>query len=380
MEEAFTPYGIDIFGNPIKPDPSGALAARFTVPPFSVLDARSGEWQSRKRAWLSLGIESEVGRGMVRPHGKDTRPAEYSGSDRYEGGDCWRGTGRKVDPRAFKIHDWMNEKGGGERVAGPGSIGRQGGLIGGSAFSNEWQERHPDVKAGQGVPASGTSIFDPVLTELAYKWFLPPNGQIVDPFAGGSVRGIVASCLGFRYWGSELRPEQVEANRLQADAILGAEDCAPEWRCADARDALAAAPSADFVFTCPPYGDLEVYSDDPADLSSMEWSDFCVAYREVISKAVSRLKNDRFAAIVVGEFRDPRSGEYRGFVPLTIEAFRDAGCAFYNEAILVTPAGSLPIRAGKQFASGRKLGKSHQQLLVFVKGDWKAAAAACGDI
>jgi len=41
------------------------LAARFIVPPFSVLDARQGYWQERKRAWLALGIESEVGRGST---------------------------------------------------------------------------------------------------------------------------------------------------------------------------------------------------------------------------------------------------------------------------------------------------------------------------
>ncbi len=39
------------------------LAERFGVPPFSVLDARKGYWQERKRAWLSLGIQSELGRG-----------------------------------------------------------------------------------------------------------------------------------------------------------------------------------------------------------------------------------------------------------------------------------------------------------------------------
>ncbi len=39
------------------------LAERFGVPPFSVLDARQGYWQERKRAWLSLGIQSELGRG-----------------------------------------------------------------------------------------------------------------------------------------------------------------------------------------------------------------------------------------------------------------------------------------------------------------------------
>lgn len=39
------------------------LADRFGVPPFSVLNAREGWWQERKRAWLAMGIQSEVGRG-----------------------------------------------------------------------------------------------------------------------------------------------------------------------------------------------------------------------------------------------------------------------------------------------------------------------------
>ena len=39
------------------------LAEKFIVPPFSVLDARQGYWQERKRAWLALGIKGELGRG-----------------------------------------------------------------------------------------------------------------------------------------------------------------------------------------------------------------------------------------------------------------------------------------------------------------------------
>ncbi len=42
---------------------SGSLAARFGIPPFSILDARKGWWQDRKRAWLDMGIRSELGRG-----------------------------------------------------------------------------------------------------------------------------------------------------------------------------------------------------------------------------------------------------------------------------------------------------------------------------
>jgi len=42
------------------------LSRRFIVPPFSVLNAREGWWQKRKRWWLSFGIKSEVGRGAGR--------------------------------------------------------------------------------------------------------------------------------------------------------------------------------------------------------------------------------------------------------------------------------------------------------------------------
>ena len=55
-------YGADLFGEPIRHSKAGPLAERFEFPPFSVLNAREGEWQERKRAWIALGIQSEIGR------------------------------------------------------------------------------------------------------------------------------------------------------------------------------------------------------------------------------------------------------------------------------------------------------------------------------
>lgn len=221
--------------------------------------------------------------------------------------------------------------------------------------------------------ASGTSIFDPVLCELAYRWFCPAGGAILDPFAGGSVRGIVASCLGFAYTGVELRAEQVEANRAQAHIGTGP---APVWLTGDSRAIGTLAPGAyDMVFSCPPYADLEVYSDDPADLSTLPYEAFRADYTAIIAASCAMLKPDRFACFVVGEVRGS-DGAYYGFVPDTVAAFRQAGLAFYNEAILITMAGSLPIRAGRQFNGGRKLGKTHQNVLVFVKGNAKRASQA----
>ena len=67
----------------------------------------------------------------------------------------------------------------------------------------------------------GGSVFDPVLCELVYRWFCPVGGVVLDQFAGGSVRGIVAGKLGLKYIGIDLSKEQVEANRQQADNIFG---------------------------------------------------------------------------------------------------------------------------------------------------------------
>lgn len=230
-----------------------------------------------------------------------------------------------------------------------------------------------------GEAANGTSVFDPVLCELAYRWFSPPGGTILDPFAGGSVRGIVAAKLGRDYIGIDLSSRQVQANYQQGGDIIP-ERC-PVWHVGDSRDmrSIIGDTTADFLFSCPPYADLEVYSDHPADLSTMPYDEFLIAYRHIITAAVDRLTNDRFACFVVGDVRDGK-GIYRNFVSHTIQAFEDAGARLYNEAILVTAVGSLPIRVGRQFEAGRKLGKTHQNVLVFVKGDPRKATEAIGPV
>ncbi len=262
-------------------------------------------------------------------------------------------------------------------MRGEHTVGERLTWVAGDRSEDQLDEVSRKILAAQ--PQSGTSIFDPVLCELAYRWFCPPAGTILDPFAGGSVRGIVASHLGRQYVGMDLSAKQLEANRIQSQAIGG--NPMPLWIDGDSRNIEALCPevSADFVFSCPPYADLERYSDDPQDLSTMEYPEFIKAYREIIAGCVRMLKPDRFACFVVGDIRDSK-GNYRGFVADTERAFVDCGMPLYNEAILVTSVGSLPIRVGRQFESGRKLGKTHQNVLVFIKGDAKRATEAIGQV
>lgn len=223
---------------------------------------------------------------------------------------------------------------------------------------------------GNEMPLS--SIFDPVLCELSYQWFNIPKGKILDPFAGGSVRGIVAAKLGFEYLGNDLRDEQITANRENAIEVLQDNELFPTWTTGDSKniDKIAKGYEADLIFSCPPYADLEVYSDNPNDISNMEYKDFLTIYKEIIRKSCEMLKEDRFAVFVVGDVRD-KKGFYRNFVSDTIMAFWNCGVILYNEMILVNAVGSLPIRAGKQFNASRKIGKTHQNVLVFYKGDPK---------
>lgn len=220
----------------------------------------------------------------------------------------------------------------------------------------------------KGMNLSGTSVFDPVLCEVIYNWFCPEKGIVFDPFAGGSVRGVVAEMLGLHYIGIDLSQAQVDANQINADQL----GVCPVWHCDDSRNADLYLPdgSADLVFSCPPYHNLEKYSDHPQDLSNMNYADFLAAYTEIIETACGKLKKNRFAVFVVGEIRDQK-GAYRDFVSTTKRIFQESGLYLYNDNVLLEQYGTAPMRAASTFKS-LKTTKVHQNVLIFYKGDIKA--------
>lgn len=292
----------DLFGNEIIEDV--LLRDKFIEPPFSVLDTRQGNWQNRKRKWIAKGLKSEVGRKENLTH-------------------------------VMPMKSYNSEN-----------------------MATEYYEKGKEV---------GTSVFDPALTELMYNWFCPENGTILDPFAGGSVRGVVANYLGYKYTGLELRQEQVDSNREQALNILDVTN-QPQWYCGDSDKLLDDnwQTKFDFIFSCPPYADLEVYSDLPDDLSNMDYKDFVIKYRSIIQKALKLLKPNCYAVFVVGEVRD-KEGFYYDFVGDTKRAFIDAGAKLYNDAILLNAVGTASMRADRIFGSNKKLVKIHQNVLIFKK-------------
>jgi hypothetical protein len=289
----------DLFGNEIVK--KTLLRDKFMEPPFSVLDTKGGKWQSRKREWKKLGIDSHIGRNA----------------------ECNVKTMSGLTPEQYYQ-----------------KYGRK--------------------------PMTGVSIFDPALCELIYNWYCVENGEILDPFAGGSVRGIIANYLGYKYTGIDIRQEQIDSNREQGLNILDVNN-QPNWYVGDSNEVLNGFNKEfDFIFSCPPYADLEVYSDLDGDISNKDYETFIKMYSEIIAKSCKLLKSGSYACFVVGDIRD-KNGFYRDFISHTKKAFIESGCLLYNEAILLQPLGTAMLRAGKIFEAGKKLTKVHENILIFKK-------------
>lgn len=216
---------------------------------------------------------------------------------------------------------------------------------------------------------NGVSILDAVLAELMIKWFTEKGFTTFDPFAGDTVFGFISGYLKRPFEGIELRQEQADFNQMQCNREKL--DCKYICDTSENMDKYIANESKDFIFSCPPYSDLEVYSDSPKDLSTMSHEDFFKVYKKILQNTYRKLKNDRFAVIVTSEVRDKKTGEYIQLVSKTTDIMVEAGYMFYNEMILVNSCGTLPLRTGNMMNVGRKVGRRHQNVLVFYKGDPK---------
>lgn len=189
------------------------------------------------------------------------------------------------------------------------------------------------------------------------------------------MRGIIANFLCRDYLGIDISKRQIDANIENAKEII--KDNIPKYLIGDSLTVLDNIEnnSFDMCLSCPPYADLEKYSDDLRDLSNMCYDDFIAAYSGIIKKLYNKMKDDTFTCFVVGEVRNKKSknGNYYNFVADTINCFINSGFEFYNDMILKTLVGSAAFRCQLLFNSSRKITKIHQNILVFIKGNAKQA-------
>lgn len=310
---------------------NASLNDRFVVPPFSILDTRKGYWQERKKKW----------RELIGDNGESRNDTLISSPEiKYK--DLYQRTRQHREELGITFKEYLDKY-----------------------VPDDVKEREANK-----VLSAGVSLFDPVLSEIICKWFTPAQGaKIFDCFAGDTQKGLVFGQCGYEFTGIELREEQVEIN----NRIINGQNLPIRYINDDGQNVAQhiAPDSQDLLFSCPPYYDLEKYSDLENDASNQgTYEDFIKILDNAFKAAVSCLKNNRFAVIVVGDIRNKKSGFYYDFCGDIKRIFKEAGMLLYNEIILVETGASTALRAGRYMES-RKVAKMHQNILVFYKGETK---------
>ncbi len=214
------------------------------------------------------------------------------------------------------------------------------------------------------------SVFPAPLAEwITLRYGGVPGGLILDAFAGGPPRAIVAALMGYRYLGYEIRQEQIDEN-LRNIAILGIGNSVV-YKCSDGAILEGCdSNSCDFALTCPPYYDLEQYSDLPNDLSNLPNYDTFDRAMLTCAKAHFRvMKPSSFVCIVTCPFRvggDKDTNELRDFPGDTVRNFRAAGFMLWQKIVLSRNFASAAVRSTVSWR-GMKLVPRHEELLVFRK-------------
>ncbi|MDR1913550.1 MAG: ParB N-terminal domain-containing protein [Clostridiales bacterium] len=307
---------------------NASLSDRFVIPPFSVLDTRKWYWQERKKAWRELIGDMGESRNNTLIKAPEMR---------YK-----------------KIYEQTHEH--------RKSLG-----IGFPEYLEKYVSAEVKEQADLTVLSRGVSILDPVLAEIVCRWFGVEGGKSFDCFAGDTVFGYVAAHLGHEFTGIELRSEQAELNNKRTEGLPA------RYICDDGQNVAKhiKPDTQDLLFSCPPYFDLEKYSDDASDASNQStYADFIAILENAFTNAVSCLKNDRFAVVVVGDVRDRKTGFYHSLTSDVKRIFKESNMSLYNELILVETGASTALRAARCM-NNRKIVKMHQNVLVFYKGNSK---------
>lgn len=322
--------------NETEAAPSQTLADTFGVFPASIFDTTTGTWRARKQEWENILPDSREGR--------DAQTFDSFATMYVNWGEV----------RDFHLANNPD------------------------ATAIETAERYANLlipyKAGSGI-----SQFDPVLAEILTRWFTPKDGTLIDPWAGGSVRGLVAAICGRNYAGIDINPTQVETNR-QDVADLKLEDRV-WYTLGDSLQILRTldADKYDGVVACPPYYDLEQYTNDPADLSNLSAEDFDKAMIGTFKELDRVLAPDRFSCFVISSVRD-KKGYQLDMRDIIKEAAKSVGWRLVNTAVLVNQIGGTGAMRAAQNMRLRSLVRRHQDVMIYVKGDRKRASEKCGEI
>jgi len=215
-----------------------------------------------------------------------------------------------------------------------------------------------------GLPGfnNSASVFNPHLAQMVLSAYCPSNANIYDAFGGGGTRGFIATAMKHNYTGIEIRQNEVDRIKRQQQK-LGLKF---NITCDDSRIYDIDEDSFDFSYTCPPYYNLEIYSDMDGDMSSADtYEEFLEMIKGSIEITYKGLRENSLSVWIVGNFRN-KKGELVHFSGDLIRIAKEVGFKLHDELIFWGASGVASMRCG-QFGANRKSVRVHEYIIIFKK-------------
>ena len=206
------------------------------------------------------------------------------------------------------------------------------------------------------------SEFHAGVAENILRYWSMKGSIVVDPFAGRVTRAMVTTKLEREYIGYEITPNTYKRslNHFKKHNVNPTLHNGDGTKLGNTKDN-----TADLVFTCPPYFNIEQYESCDNQLSDIrDYDTFMDSMGECVSNVKRVLKEGAWAIFVVADFRI--GGELKSFSSDLIQRFKDNDMIHWDTIIMenISPFATL---TAYQAACKRYVPKTHEYILVFRK-------------
>lgn len=220
--------------------------------------------------------------------------------------------------------------------------------------------------------SSSMSEFNPDLCKFIIECWSNEGDYVVDPYHGWGTRAVISKQLRRNYTGYDISPKvntdvkkMLAINKEQSKWFQTEDTIKTELICGDGvRLENEIEGSADLIFSCPPYFNIEKYEDVVGQLSSLnDYKEFIDFMQRAANRQYEVIKDDKYVVMVVGDWRV--GGELLMFSKDMIDVYLSAG--FIMHDYIIHKLNSAAIVGCGNFDEKQFVTKSHEYVLVFKK-------------
>lgn len=211
------------------------------------------------------------------------------------------------------------------------------------------------------------SMFPRQILEYLIDFYTKKGDWFFDPFAGHNSRMETTFLKGRNYCGWDCSKEFMEFNRSVAKKLMkenANNDNVIILKEGDSRNIDEADECADFVFSSPPYWNIEWYGDEPEQLGKLTYPEFMVDITKIYAQCYRILKPGKFCIINVNDFR--KGGQYYSYHVDTVNALKSVGFKQYDH-IIMKYNNAMRQAFPNQILQEKLMPKIFEHLLVFFK-------------